>query len=159
MQRGSGVMLNTGIERVDSMKTTGPSPVHAAVTAMAAFVDSSAHHSQDGLMHFLFQFLVQVLIIDNSLALALGLVATLCLRILELCVLLISDLDHLRVRATRAYNLTFFHPRVIATAAPAAEPGALVTLAILIIAYRFPGLACVSAGIADWGDNEPLAGY
>jgi hypothetical protein len=50
MQHGGGVMLNTGIEIVDSMKTTGPGPVHAAVTAKAAFVNS---HSQDNLAHFL----------------------------------------------------------------------------------------------------------
>ncbi len=83
----------------------------------------------------------------------LGLVAALCLQILELRVLLTSDLDHLRIHSTGSYNFTPFHPRVIATAAPAGELGALVTLAV--IADHFLGLACVSAGITDWGDNEP----
>ncbi len=59
----------------------------------------------------------------------------------------------------RAYNLTLFNPQVIATTALAAKlAGALTTLAVLVIAYRFLSLARISAGIADWGDNEPLAG-
>jgi hypothetical protein len=32
-------------------------------------------------------------------------------------------------------------------------------LAILVIAYHYLGLACVSASISNWGENEPLAGY
>ncbi len=51
------VMLNTGIETVDSMKTTGPGPVHAAVTAKAAFANSSAIIAKMVLHIFFFDFL------------------------------------------------------------------------------------------------------
>jgi hypothetical protein len=54
------------------------------------------------------------------------------------------------------YNFTPFHPRVIAIVALEAELGVLAMLTVLVIAYRFLGVAHVSASIADWGDNEPF---
>ncbi len=66
MRRGGGVISNTVIERVESMKTTGSGTgveVHAVVTAMVAFAleDSSTVTAKTVLHIFFINFLSRTL--------------------------------------------------------------------------------------------------